>query len=78
MTASGLTDILPGKPFYVFIANMTARPDNLPKFMKVAITSNASTCNVYVRDDELHMWKEECRILTKRDKSSSHTTVSAV
>lgn len=33
MPARDLMDILPGKALYVYIANLTAMPVNLPKFM---------------------------------------------
>lgn len=43
MTTWGLMDILPGKPFYVYVVNMMANPVNLPKFMKFMIVPFASS-----------------------------------
>lgn len=36
MTAQGLMDIVPGKPFYVYILYMTAKAVNFPKFVVVS------------------------------------------
>lgn len=53
MTATGLTETLAGKLFYVYIGHLTSRPVDLPKFMIVAIASKPTTCIVLVQDDEL-------------------------
>lgn len=41
MNAGGLINILPGKAFFVCIANLTAKLGNLSKFTTVASASNA-------------------------------------
>lgn len=51
MTARGLIGILPGKPLYGNILNMTAEPMKLRKFMLVEHVSNAPTYIIHARDD---------------------------
>lgn len=58
-------DILPGKPFYVYVVNMTAKPVDLPKLMIVACALNSPTCIIHVRDYEPHMFTYECSIPTQ-------------
>lgn len=53
MTVRGFMDIVPGKPFYVFILNTTANPVNLPNCMTVAYASSSPACMTHPRDDEL-------------------------
>lgn len=51
MAAGGLMDILPGKHFYVYIANLTATPVNLLNFRIAAFPSNTPASIVHARDD---------------------------
>lgn len=51
MTAQGLIDILPGMPFYLFVANLTANRVNVPKFMIVALAFNAFSCIIQAHND---------------------------
>lgn len=64
-------DFLHGKQFHVYIANLTAKPANLPNFTLVAYVSSAPTGIIHARDDELHMLKDEGFIPTKCDKFNS-------
>lgn len=56
MSARGLDDDLPGKAFYVCIANVMAKPANLPKCIIVVCASSAPKCILHAIDDELHRW----------------------
>lgn len=76
MNVRGPTDILTGKTFYVCIANMTANPVTLPKFMIVTFVSRAPTCITHARYGELHMLKEDGLILTQCYRSNSGPTVN--
>lgn len=52
MNGIGFIDVLLGKPFYVFIASLTAEPMNLSKFMIAAPTSKAPSRIVHARSHE--------------------------
>lgn len=52
MTARDVMGIMTSRAFYVFIANMMARPVNLPKFMIVSPASNTPACIVHAHEDE--------------------------
>lgn len=51
-TGQRLNYILPGKPFYVYITNLTIRVVNLLKSLIVSSVSNALSCIVQAFDDE--------------------------
>lgn len=51
LTTPGVMDILSSKPFYVYMANLTAKPVNFPKFMTVASASNVPSCIIHTGDD---------------------------
>lgn len=51
-TEQGILDIWTGKAFYVCIANLMAKPVNLPKFVIVSSASKAFGCLIHVRIDE--------------------------
>lgn len=51
VTASGIMNILLGVPFYIYIANMSAKSVLLPKHMMVASATNVATCTVHVQSD---------------------------
>lgn len=40
-------NVLPGKPFYAYTANLAAMLVKLPKFMMVPLTSDALSCIIY-------------------------------
>lgn len=71
-------DILHGKTHYLHIANMTGKPDNLPKFMRAAYASRAPICIIQERGDELQMLKREHPTPTHCNKFNSNPAVSAV
>lgn len=50
MTTRCLMNTLPGKLLHVHIANLTEKPVDLPRFLRVASTSNAFTCIVHTCD----------------------------
>lgn len=56
--------ILSGKPFYVYITNLTARPANFLKFMIVTYAGSGPACIFPPRDDESYMLKNEGHIWT--------------
>lgn len=60
------------------MANLTAKPVNLPKFMLVATSSNALTYTIQARYDELHISTDEGLIHTQCDKVSSDSTIIAL
>lgn len=78
MTDRDLIDILPGRLFYVDIANMTAKLINLPKFMILAYASSVSTGIFYARRDEPRMLTDGWSILTKCSKFNSDHSIRAV
>lgn len=78
MTAQVLMGILPVKPFYVYIENLTARPGNLPNLMIVSYAFSAPTLTVHAKDDKLFMLTYMGRVLTQSDKSNSDRTINAV
>lgn len=71
-------DLSPWKPFYVYIARLTANPVNLLRFMIVPSASNAQTCIVHARRDEPCIWRDEGSSPTNCDQFSSDPTVNAV
>lgn len=78
LTPRDLMYTLPGKLFYVYIVNMTARLVNLLKFMIVAYLSSAPAWIICARDDGPHVWTNECPIQTKWDTFNSSPTINAV
>lgn len=70
MTARGMKDIPPGKPVYVYTANMTDKKANLLKLMIAAYASRAAACIIYVRANELHMLEVNVVMQTQIDKSN--------
>lgn len=53
-------EILPGKPFNVYILNITATPVKLQKFRIAANASTAPTVTIHVKVDEPHVLTDEC------------------
>lgn len=51
--------------FHLYIANLTAKPANLPKLKVVSFGSNAPMHIKRVRDDKPHMLRDEGVILTQ-------------
>lgn len=45
-------DILPGKPVYLYIANLTSNLASLPSLMIVASASSALSCIIHARNEE--------------------------
>lgn len=45
-------DILAGKPVYLHIANLTAKPESWPKFVFVASASNDLSCIIHAGNDD--------------------------
>lgn len=78
MTAEGVTDILPGNPFYVYILNLTAKPVNLSKLMIVADASSSPTCIIHAKDNEPHILTDEFLMPTKCDNWNYDPTINAV
>lgn len=52
MNTEGLMHILPGKLFYLYIANLTAKPVGLLRFMISASAFNTISCIIQARYDE--------------------------
>lgn len=52
MITPAVMNILQSKPFYVYIANVTAGRLDLPEHLVVASASNAWSCILHKRDDE--------------------------
>lgn len=63
--------ILPGKQFYVYIDNLTAKRVNLPKFMIVTSASCASSCIIHELNDEQCMMESGVQASKQRDSTSS-------
>lgn len=78
ITARGLMYILTGKQFYTYIANLTARPGNLQRFVIVDSASNAATCIIHARDDETHILKDEGAITTQCDKFNTDPIANSI
>lgn len=72
MTTPGLIDILPGKPYYVYIADVTAKSDILPKFEIFTFASNTKACIIHVSDDETYILKNEGQVLNQCEKGSTN------
>lgn len=51
LTAPGVEGILLGKPFYVYSLLLTAKLDNLQKFMADTCTSDATACILHAKVD---------------------------
>lgn len=49
MTARVLMGIIPGKPFYIYVVLMTAKPANLPKIMIATYALRAPACIFHTR-----------------------------
>lgn len=64
-------DILPGKPVYVYIANLTAKSVNLPKCMIVATAYNAPQCIIIANDDESCTMENEGQASMQSDSTIS-------
>lgn len=52
MAARGIMEIFPGKPFFLYVANLSGKPVHLPKHMIVAYASNSPKCIVHFRGTE--------------------------
>lgn len=78
VTLRGIMNNLPGKPFYVCIANLTAKPANIPKVMIVSSAWNAPIFITYTRDDELHILTDESLVPTQSHKVYSHPTINTL
>lgn len=78
MTVRGVMDVLPGKPIYIHILNMRAKPENLPKFVIVTCASNAPTFMIHLKDAKPHMLTDECPITTQCDKLNFYPNINAV
>lgn len=78
ITAKSEMAILRGKPFYICIANMTAKPGNLSKFITLVYCSSAPTCIIQGREDEPHMLEERGLMSMQNDKCNSEHTANAI
>lgn len=58
MAARGFVEILPGAPFYIYIANLSAKSFSLPENIIAASTTNALPRIIHPRHDELDMLDE--------------------
>lgn len=76
MTGKGLVDILPRKPFYMYIANPTARPVNLTRFMIVRYASSAAAYIIHARNKEVFMMIDIGHILRECENRSTDPTVN--
>lgn len=65
---------LPGKLVHVYVANLMAKPANLPKFMIVTYASGSQTCILYKREDELYTLEYGCPILMQSEELNSYPT----
>lgn len=74
----GVMDIQSEKPFYVYVANLTAKVVNQPKVLIVAPASNAAICIIHARLHEANKLKDEGPTQTKCHKFYSDPTVGAV
>lgn len=52
MTAQGLVSIVLGNPHYFCVKNLTDKLVALQKFVTVALSLNASTCILHIRNDK--------------------------
>lgn len=77
ITTGSEMNILHGKPFYIYIANLIANPLNEPKFRVVVTESNFPTCIIHARDDESHMLKGNSPAWTKYETLNTNTTVDS-
>lgn len=66
------------KPVYVYIANMTAIPVQLPKFTLLAYASVAPTCIIRAIRDEPNMLEGRGTIPTQGDNFYSDPIVTSV
>lgn len=78
LTMKGEIYILPGTPFYVYIAKLTARPIILLTLMIGSFASNSPKCIRQAREDELRSKTDGGPILTQSNKFISYLTVDAV
>lgn len=69
MTGRCVIYFLPGKPSHFYIANLTASLASFLEFMTVACASNARTCIMHARDDDLHTLKQEGNVRMRENKS---------
>lgn len=76
ITTRDMMDILHGKPIFVYIANMTANPVRLQKFMIVLYAPNAPICIKHAKDDEQYMLNEEDSVPEQGDKFNSDPTIN--
>lgn len=78
MTVQSLMNFVPGKPFYIFVLNMTANPASFPRFMIVDYVPRAPTCIIHARDDDPNMWTDDHPIPTHCDRFNSDPIINAV
>lgn len=78
MTMRCLVDILPVKPFYLYILSMKAKLVSLPNFMIVWFVSSAPACTIPARDTDPDMLKNERLIPKQCNYGSTDRTVNIV
>lgn len=78
MTARGLVCILQGNPFYLYIANLTAKPAKVPKFVIVRCVPIGPTGIIHAREDTPCMMEDEGPTPKQSDIFKSHPTTNAV
>lgn len=77
-TARGQMRILPGKPIYVHINNLTAKQIILPRFMIGADASSALTCMKHAKDDEPYISGDKGQISTQNNKLNSDPRINII
>lgn len=75
-TLRGLINILPDKPFYVYIANQTAKPKHLAKFLIVAAASNVLSCIIDAYDDKPCTMKRKVRPRLKANQLTPYMPIT--
>lgn len=78
ITTLALMELLPWKPFHVYIANLTEPSKNLPKLIIVAYVSSAPIGIIYARDDEPLMLPDDRLIPMHCDKFNWDLIFNAV
>lgn len=76
MPTQGLLDILPGKPFFVYIAKFNGQIDELAEGHEVTYASNYPTCIIRSRDHGLQTFTDHCLIPTQWEKFNTDSTTN--
>lgn len=78
MAAQSQMGVLPGKRFFVYVANLSAKPVNLPEFMKASILLDAPECTVHPCDHDKPNLNTKQESKTHCDKTEDKSPISSV